>query len=186
MTASSRPQGFLSRFRGDRRGVSAVEFALLAPVMITFYFGLAEFCQGYMSQKRVSHTASAIADIVAQTSTVTKDQLDDMMALSALVMKPFATTTLTTRVTSVTRNAQGVAKVDWSRATNTTPLKTSATVTVPADLIANGESLIMAETTYDYSSPVKYVLPNVVKFSNVFYLRPRQVEMVPCTDCPTT
>lgn len=186
MTASSRPQGFLSRFRGDRRGVSAVEFALLAPVMITFYFGLAEFCQGYMSQKRVSHTASAIADLVAQSPTVTKDQLDDMIALSALVMKPFSTATLTTRVSSITRDANGIAKVDWSRGSGIAPRASKSTVTVPADLIANGASLIMAETTYDYSSPVKYVLPNVVKFSNVFYLLPRQVDMVPCTDCPVT
>lgn len=186
MTARRESRGFLSRLRGDQRGVSAVEFALLAPLMIGFYFGLAEFCQGYMSQKRLGHTASAVGDLVAQTDIVTKDQLDDMMALGALVMKPFDTTTLTTRVTSVTRDSKGVAKVDWSRANGIAPLATSATVTVPADLIANGQSLIMSETTYDYTSPIKYLLPNVTKFSSVFYLRPRRVEVVTCTDCPKT
>ena len=78
--------GFLSRLAGDRRGVSAVEFALIAPLMIAFYFGLAEFCQGYMSQKRLAHSASAIADLVAQTDVVTKDETDDILAIGATIM----------------------------------------------------------------------------------------------------
>ncbi|CAN5119126.1 pilus assembly protein [soil metagenome] len=186
MTDDPRPQGFLTRLRGDRRGVSAVEFALLAPIMISFYFGLAELCQGYMSQKRLGHTASAVGDLVAQSSTVTKDQIDDMIGIGALVMKPFDATTLTTRITSVTRNTSGVAKVNWSRASGIAPLHTNDTVTVPTGVIANNESLIMAESTYDYSSPIKYLLPSATKFSSVFYLRPRLVATVPCTDCPAT
>lgn len=186
MTDRSRPQGFLTRLARDRRGVSAVEFALLAPLMIGFYFGLAEFCQGYMSQKRMAHTASAVGDLVAQTDSVTKAQLDDIIAIGALIMKPFDATPLTTRISSVTRNASGVAKVDWSRASGISARATASTVTIPADVIANGESVVMSETTYDYTSPIKYLLPNVTKFSNVFYLRPRRVEVVTCTDCPTT
>ena len=53
-------KGLLTRLRGDRRGVSAVEFALIAPVIIVFYFGLAEFCQAFMAQKRMGRTAAAM------------------------------------------------------------------------------------------------------------------------------
>ena len=186
MTGPAKAKGFLTRLRGDQRGVSAVEFALLAPIMIAFYFGLTEFCQGYMAQKRLGHTASAVGDLVAQTDTVTKDQLDDIIGIGGMIMKPFDTTSLTTRITSVTRDASGVAKVDWSRANGVTPLAKGATVTVPADLIANGQSLVMAETTYDYKSPVQYLMPKVTKFSRVFYLRPRRAEVVICTNCPVT
>ncbi|MDP2765777.1 MAG: pilus assembly protein, partial [Brevundimonas sp.] len=45
-------RGIFRRLSGDERGVSAVEFAMLAPVLIAFYFGMAEFCQGFMAQKR--------------------------------------------------------------------------------------------------------------------------------------
>ena len=181
-----RPQPFLKRFNRDTRGVSAVEFALLAPLMIAFYFGLAEFSQGYMAQKRASHTASAVGDLVAQTDTVTKDQLDDIIAVGALVMKPFKTTTLTTRISSVTKDANGVAKVDWSRASGIAPRAKTSRVTVSDGVIDKGSSLIMAETTYDYTSPVRYLMPAATKFSTVFYLRPRRVDMVTCTDCPAT
>jgi Flp pilus assembly protein TadG len=175
--------GFLERLARDRRGVSAVEFALIAPLLISMYFGLGELCQGYMSQKRLAHTASSVANLVAQTDVVTRDEVDDIMAIGALIMKPFSSTTLTTRVSSVTRNASGVAKVGWSRASGVTAYSVGTTVTVPTDMIANGESLVMVETTYDYASPVKYMLPAVTKFTSVFYERPRKVEVVGCSDC---
>ena len=86
-------------------------------------------------------------------------------------------------MSSVTRNSSGVAKVDWSRASGTTAYSVGTTVTVPTDMIANGESAVMAETTYDYASPVKYLMPAVTKFSSVFYERPRRVDKVGCSDC---
>lgn len=178
-----RPVGFLTRLGRDRRGVSAVEFALLAPVMITFYFGLAEFCQGYMAQKRMGHSASMVADLVAQTDVVKSDELDDIFAVGALIMKPFPGTTLKLRVSSVTRDANGIAKVDWSRGGGLTARNPGSTVTVPDGMIDKGESLIMSEATYDYASPVKYIMPAVTQFSNNFYLRPRRVEKVACSDC---
>lgn len=174
---------FLARLHRDNRGVSAVEFALLAPVMIAFYFGLAEFCQGYMAQKRMSHSASAVGDLVAQTDVVTKDQIADIFAMGAQTMKPFSATDLKLRVTSVTRNASGVAKVDWSQGSGLTAMTKNATVTVPTGLIANGESLIMSEATYDYTSPVRYFMPNLTTFSSKLYLRPRRVDFVGCSDC---
>lgn len=182
MTARS-SIGFLTRLRGDRRGVSAVEFALLAPIMIAFYFGLAEFCQGFMAQKRMGHSASMVADLVAQTDVVVKDEIADIFAVGVLIMKPFEATTLAQRVSSVTRDNNGVAKVDWSQGNGMTALTNGATVTVPAGLIANGESVIMSEATYDYASPVDYLMPPITRFSQIFYLRPRRVETVGCADC---
>lgn len=179
--------GFLGRLAGDRRGVSAIEFALLAPVMIAFYFAVAEFCQAYMAQKRTGHAASMVADLVSQTNAVTTGELDDIFGIGDLVMAPFDPASLTQRVSSVTRGADGVAKVGWSRAEGPgiTKRATGSIVTIPAGLIANGESIVMSETGYYYESPVKYVLKEATHFENTFYLRPRQVQTVACSNCPT-
>lgn len=177
MTVAARKSLF-QRLRGDRRGVSAVEFALLAPVMIAFYFGSAEFCQGYMAEKRMGHVAAAVADLVAQSDAVTSSQVSDYFQIGALVIKPFSATPLKQRVSSLTRNTSGVVKVDWSQGSGMTARTTGATVTIPTGLIANGESVIMTEATYDYDSPVDYLMPSITRFSHTYYLRPRTVEKV--------
>jgi len=171
-------RGLFFRLGRDERGVSAVEFAMLAPVMIAMYFGLAEFCQGFMAQKRMGHAASMVADLIAQRDVITGAQVDDVFQVGSLIMKPFSGTPLKLRVSSVTRGADGVARVDWSRGSGLTARTAASTVTVPTGLIANGETVVMSEATYDYDSPVDYMMPAITTFSQTFYLRPRSVEKI--------
>lgn len=181
MTGGSTSLGFLRRFGRDRSGVSAVEFALIAPVLILIYFGLAEFCQAYMAQRRMSHSTSQVADIVAQYQTVDAALVDDTFALGGLVLAPFPDTALKLRVTAITRDSNGVARVVWSRGKGMT--KRSGVVSVPAGLIENGESIIMSEGSYDYTSPLGQVLPGTRTFNHTFWLRPRLVNAIPCSNC---
>lgn len=169
---------WLRAFRDAREGVSAVEFALIAPVMILFYFGMAELCQGFMAQKRVEHVASSIADLVAQDDEVTTAELNDVFAAATQSLKPFPTGALRQRITSVTRNSSGQNRVDWSSNKNWTSRADQSTVTLPTNLIANGESVVMAEVEYVYASPVDYVMPQTITFRKTYYLRPRLSDKV--------
>ncbi len=173
--------GILSRFGLDQRGVAAVEFALIAPVLITLYMGLAEMCQAYIAQKRAAHVTSQVADIVAQTDVVTKDNIADIFAIGALVLKPFSTTTLTMRVSAITRGTDGVDRVVWSQGQGMAPR--SGTVSIPSGLIVNGESIIMSEANYAYQSQLAKLLPGSTNFASTYYLRPRLVDQVGCSDC---
>ena len=175
-------RSLIRRLIRDERGISAVEFALLAPVLIAFYLGLAEFCQGYMAQKRMGHAASAIADLVAQEDTITTIELDDIFDIGALIMKPFPTATLKQRVSAVTRTGTKV-KVDWSRGDGLTALVKGSELTIPADLLSDGQSLIVAEATYDYDSPADYLMPGLTRFQHTYYLRPRISDKVLCSNC---
>ena len=83
----------IRRFRRDQSGVSAVEFALIAPVLIIFYFGLAELTQAIMAQRRTISTASAIGDLVAQSNgATTSTAISDAMSMANIIMYPFPTT----------------------------------------------------------------------------------------------
>jgi len=174
------PSG-LSRFGLDERGVAAVEFALIAPMLIALYLGLAEFCQAFMAEKRTGHLTSQIADIVAQSDVVTRDELADVFAIGALLLEPFPSEPLGMRVSSVTRGTDGVARVDWSRGQGLA--SRTGTVTVPAGVVNNGESIVMSEAIYDYTSPINDLLPGTTRFSRTFYLRPRLVDRIGCSDC---
>ena len=176
-----RPRLMLARFCRDQKGLAAVEFALLAPVMILLYFGMVELCQGYMAQKRMSHVTSMVADLTAQAQSVSQNDLTDIFNIGNEIMQPFSPDSLQVRVSSVTRGADGVVNVDWSFGRDMDDLE--GPVTIPVGLIGNEESLIVAEAIYDYESPVDQFLPGVTKLSRTFYLRPRVVDKVACSNC---
>ena len=82
---------FLEAFRRDRRGVSAIEFGFIAPVILTIYMGLAELSEGLTAQRRVSHVSSALGDLVAQSDVVTVaslTQTDQHMKALADIIAP--------------------------------------------------------------------------------------------------
>ncbi|MFK0297993.1 TadE/TadG family type IV pilus assembly protein [Brevundimonas sp. NPDC090276] len=179
--------GLIPRLISDQRGVSAVEFALLAPLMILIYFGLTEFSQAYMAERRVGHTAAMVADLVAQSGKTSTADLESVAAIGQMLMKPFPAAPLTTRISSVTVDAQGRAWVDWSYSSNAKtlkPLSKAEPITdLPSGLASDKESLIIGETRYEYKSAFKDVIPTLTTFGRKYYLRPRTVNQVICSDC---
>jgi Flp pilus assembly protein TadG len=173
----------LKGFGRDERGVSALEFALIAPVLILMYTGMAELSQGMTAQRRATHAASTLGDLVAQQSSITSYEAGKVLAAAKLVMMPFPTTTLKTRLTSISADGQGKITVDWSKADGLSAYGKTATITVPTGLLAANESLVMAEAQYTYTSPIASVLPKPLVFSEKFYLKPRKNGKVTCSDC---
>ncbi len=174
----------LARFGLDARGVSAVEFALISPLLILTYMGLAELSQAMIAQRRVSHAASAIGDLVAQADAVSLSGMADIFAASSTILSPYSTSTLKMRITSITGDVNGNPKVAWSSIpsgqSGMSAYATGASVTLPTGLITtSGENVIMAEATYTYTPLVKYVVKNGLNFSEKFYLRPRKVAAIP-------
>ena len=176
----------IRRFWLDERGVAAIEFAFIAPIMMLLYFGLVEFCQGYMASRRAGHTASIVADLVAQSDATSTQDLAQVFAIGGLIMRPFSSSELSIRVSSVTRDDKGVAKIDWSRDNDKVLRalgKNEVVTDLPAGLIENEESLIMGETEFIYTSAFGQAIRTPITFSRRYYLRPRTVNTVTCANC---
>lgn len=179
----SRLKGFLVRLGMDRRGASAVEFALIAPILIALYFGLAEYCQAMLANRKVTHAASTVGDLVAQSDQINNAEITDIFKIGQALMSPFSSTGLKLRVTSVIVDANSVPKVDWSDGSGLTAYVKGAIVTLPKNsankpFVDPGESVIMSEAEFTYDSPVKHMIKNGIKFSEVYYLRPRKSDTV--------
>jgi Flp pilus assembly protein TadG len=165
---------FLSFLR-DRRGAAAVEFAFVAPLMILLYCGIAELTQGMMADRRTSHVASIIGDLVAQDTQVNQTEMNDVFNVGKAVIAPFPTSTLAMRITSVRADAGGTPRVIWSQTSGAmTALGAGGAVTVPTGLLAANESVIMAEATYVYSSALQKVMTTPITLSQKYYLKPRK------------
>jgi Flp pilus assembly protein TadG len=164
----------LTRLAAARDGVAAVEFALIAPILILVFIGMADVAQGYMAQRRAVHIASTIADLTAQSQSVSTANLNDYFNIGALVLAPFPTAGLSQRITSITADSKGVPHVDWSQPTGSMTGLTDSTVTVPANLLAPGQSIIEADVSYTYANKIAWVLPTAMTFKQSAYLKPRQ------------
>jgi Flp pilus assembly protein TadG len=172
-----------TRFRRDRRGAAAVEFALIAPAMVLLYCGLVELCQGVIAERKANHVASAIGDLVTQTDTVSTSDLSDIFSVGNTVMQPFPTSTLQMRLTSITVDTNGTPKVVWSRSSGSmAAYSVGTTLTVPLTLNP-GDNVLMSESQYRYTSVLGYVLPNALNYTEKYYLRPRRSDSVTCTGC---
>ena len=172
-----------SRFWRDRRGVSAVEFALIAPVLILFYFGMAELTEAMMALRRLSHLTASIGDVVARDTRFTDARRNDVISAGKIMMSPFPTSTLRLCIVSIASNAQGQDRVVWSEKSNGPANCPSANdvVDIPVQVLPAGQSVIMSKASYDYKSVFQLIIPNSLTFRRTFYLRPRlsdQVERV--------
>ena len=74
-----------SRFARDRRGVSAVEFALIAPIMIGLYFGCVEVSDAVAVDRKVSLTAAALANLSAQVTTISSNDMTTILRASGAI-----------------------------------------------------------------------------------------------------
>jgi Flp pilus assembly protein TadG len=164
----------------DRRGVAAVEFAFVMPVLITLYFGAIEVSNAVMADRKVTNITSTVADLVAQTKTVNDDELQDIFTAASAILVPYTTDGLVVILSSVVIDADGNATVDWSEAgpNGGTPRATGSPVTLPDGLAVPNTSLILAEVSYQYVSFLTHFITNGLSLSDTFYLRPRVTDKV--------
>ena len=130
-------QDLRRRFGGlasDERGVSAVEFAMLLPLMLSLYLGAVEVSQGIGADRKVTLTARTVADLVSQVTSVSNNDMTNSLNAASSVMTPFSSTNLKVVVSSVKIDAQGKATIDWSDTLNGTARTKGSTVTLPSAL----------------------------------------------------
>jgi len=197
------------RFRDDRSGLAAVEFALILPVMVTLFFGIVELSQALSARADVANMASVAADLVAQESTVTPADMQNVYDAARTVLYPFNAAPLTVTVYSIVDDGkQGTGgKVAWScTCSGATGACANGPTGVPTDgygasggqttggaIIAatnidsktkqtaygGSGSVIIAKVDYAYSSSTTRMFTGDIKMSNVFYSKPRRVAQIP-------
>ena len=166
----------LRRLLRDQRGVSAVEFAMLLPLMLTLYIGGAEVSRAIAIDRKVTLVSRSLGDLVAQSTTVTTTDMTNILNAATAVVAPYSETPLKITVSSVNIDGQGVAKVCWSDTRNGTVK--SGTVTLPAALNVANTSLIWAESSYDFVPVVGYGIIGNMTLKDQIYMRPRLSDKV--------
>jgi Flp pilus assembly protein TadG len=161
------------RFVRDRRGVSAVEFALIAPVMIGLYLGCNEIAQGINIDRKVTLTAGTTANLAAQVSSISSDDMDNIMNASQAILAPYSTAPLKIVLSCLNIDANKKVTVKWSKAQNADPRGTGTSVTIPSGLLVADTQLLYSEVSYTYTPTIGYVITGSLNLSDTMFMSPR-------------
>ncbi|MBL9010731.1 MAG: pilus assembly protein [Alphaproteobacteria bacterium] len=166
--------GLVRRLRADRSGLSAIEFALIAPLMLTCLVGSVEVSNGMLASRKVTQTTSTIADLVSQATAVTNNDIADVFAAGLAVMQPIDASAMRMRITCIEADINGVTRVAWSDGRNMPPRGVGTAITVPGGIVPPGGGLIFAEIELNYVSNFGRFLTEGITITDRFYLRPRR------------
>jgi len=163
----------LRRFGGDRRGLSAVEFAIVLPFMLTLYAGSVELGEGLSIQYKTTLAARTVADIASQYTSIDAPTMTSILGAASTVVAPYSAANMTVIVSEVTTDAKGNGTITWSAAQNGNAHIVGQAVTLPADLQIPSISLLWGEVTYPYTPPIGYVAIGTISMYQSEYFYPR-------------
>jgi Flp pilus assembly protein TadG len=159
---------------GDTRGIAAIEFAMIVPLMLVLFFGTVEFSSGVAVDRKVTLMARTLSDLTSQNISVTDNQLTNIFNASTGIMTPYSVTPLKSTITELYIDpTTKVARVQWSK--GDAPRGAGSTVAIPAALAVGDTYLIYSEVSYTYVPAVGYVMAKAgINLSDFTYTRPRQ------------
>jgi len=183
-----RTRARLAEFAGDRRGLAAVEFAMVVPLMLVMFFGTVEFSSGVAVDRKVTLVARTLSDLTSQSTSVTDTDIAGFIITANAILTPYSATPLRSTITELYIDPlTHAARVQWSK--GSAPRAAGSTVSIPAALRIDGTYLIFSEVSYLYVPTVGYVMARSgITLSDFSYTRPRQSSCVlySTTVCTTT
>ncbi len=173
----------IRRLFAHAQGVAGVEFALILPLMLVMFVGIAQLGQALAIKRKVTITTHTVTDLVTQYVSVASADVDSMLSASAEVLAPYAPANLVLTVSEISTDSKGNATVTWSRSLNGTALKAGIVWTLPAAIVQPNTSYIYGQTTYNFTPIMGYTLIKSIPLTDQLYMSPRLSASVPCTGC---
>ncbi len=185
---STKAEAFREFWR-DRKGTGAIEFAIIAPLLIMAYIGSFEISLGFSIARKVSRASSTVADVLTQQTSVDIKTLDGMKDVAKSVMSPFEMTDYSLKMTGIKVTGPGTGTVAWSRDENGgTPYKAGSTVTLPSDISSVNAFIVRSELVVPHE--LLLFAPGLaanelktIDLSKTYYFRQRVGDEIKCTDC---
>ncbi len=168
----------IKTFVRDQRGVAAVEFGMIAPIMVLMLIGTVELSESYTVDRRVTQIVTSTADLVGRKRSVTTSQLRGMTQIVAQLMRPYDPDPVKITILDVYADPDdaGQTKVCWSYNYNggTRNLAQDSPYELPKDIVRGNENVIVVEAEYLYHPPVfQHFMSDPSLLKKRFFLKPR-------------
>lgn len=170
----------IRKFRLNESGAPAVEFALIAPVMILFYLGCSEICQAVIAKRKVIQAADSIADLVTRDEDLTAADISAIRDISDDIMFPLNW--------DISANGNDICIQYYRVQSGTTTVYldwddgcSGVSTTAPSNALfpTDESSLLRVTMTYTYTSAATSVfMPNGMNFSTTAFYAPRDADLL--------
>ncbi|MBA5776238.1 pilus assembly protein [Stappia sp. F7233] len=178
----------LQAFGKDRRGIAAVEFALVLPILVVLFIGTVEISAALTVDRKLSQAASAVADLVAQESNITQAELNDVMDIARSTFDPYPSNEVHLVVAGVLMEDDYKPRVQWSEGLNAAKWAKGAAppIVIPNELTKSKDTfLVVTHATYTYRPTFVNLFKDIFSTSQIeledqYYLRPRISAQVAC------
>lgn len=150
---------FCQRLRRDARGVAAVEFGLIAPVLLIMMVGVIEATRAVSIDRRFGQVTSLVADLIAREENISSADITSIYGIVDHVMGVWGTDTLKLEIIPVQAHPSDAAIRKVYAATSNRPSYGGAAQkaqcadysTLSADLMAQGTSVIVVESKFTFT-----------------------------------
>jgi Flp pilus assembly protein TadG len=175
-------------FFRDCRGVAAVEFAVIVPLMLVLLFATVEFASGLAIDRKVSLVARTIANLTSQGTVASVADLTNYIGAANLIMVPYVQPGYPVPSMTISEvyidPSSGNAKVQWSW--GSTPRGPQSTyAALPPSMIATdptthailpNQYIIVSEVNTLYTPALGFygIMNGAINLSDVAYALPRQ------------
>lgn len=183
--------GLNGRFRDDDSGIAAMEFALIAPIIIGVYLGLAELALALGIERQISHSASVAGDLATQVAVLEEGDVEDIVSATLRVANISDTSQYVLHMESFDRDSSGsevslgeivygAGRESWLPDFDAADLST--------EMLSEDSGIVVARVAFRYSpmglpntlkeNTSKGLLPTTLVFSETFLLKPRRSAVV--------
>ena len=177
--APAGPLAALRRFALDQSAVSAVEFALVAPVLLLLSLGTVEVGRFALLALKLQHAATTLADLATREEELSAATLDGLFAATRHVTAPFDLEgNGLVVVTGVSAEDGEGATVSWQRSRGDLEVESEvgsvgAAARLPAELtVDDGETVVSAEVFFRHQPWLLGLVPETTLRRIALY-RPR-------------
>ncbi|MCP4393029.1 MAG: pilus assembly protein [Alphaproteobacteria bacterium] len=160
----------IQRLAKSTKAIAAVEFALIAPIMITLWCGVVETSYLLMAKRKLVATTYSCADLVAQERNVNSSNISDIISASKLIMLPFPDANLNISIVYIEFDpSDGDPEIDWSEpAGSGSGLEGEVT-----GMGGPGDKVVVVETSYDYKPLFADMIIGNVTLTERAFAKPR-------------
>lgn len=178
------------RFLASTRGVAAIEFAMIVPVLLTML--LATFDGGcaiavYMKVRSATYVLGSVTNQYSTAVPVQAANMTGIFNATSAVLAPYSSAGVVAVISELTIAAAKAttATVRWSATLNGTALAAGSSVNLPTGIASSTTTcgtypcyLILAQVSYAYT-PLFGYFGSGITLSDTMYATPRSSQCVP-------